>query len=98
MKTIENNKLIAEFMNERKPNLELDETKSGYHYHDSWDWLMSVIKKINILVSDSVLITNYFQNGTYIHHYTDDLYVTSNIEKVYEELIEFIKCYNIVLR
>ena len=40
---VDNNKLIAEFTGRDKA---YDERDRIYHYHESWDWLMPVIKKI----------------------------------------------------
>jgi hypothetical protein len=46
MNTQENNKLIAEFMN--YPDLGTEGDFSYLKYHSSWDWLMPVLKKINL--------------------------------------------------
>ena len=50
---IEGNKLIASFMGDTKRNLELDPNVSGYHYHDSFDWLMPVVEKIEMMNKDT---------------------------------------------
>ena len=36
---------IAEYLGERRRNLELDNS-NGYHYHDDWSWIIPVVKKI----------------------------------------------------
>jgi hypothetical protein len=46
MNTIENNKLIAEFMGYKNPSNASD---IWYHYDTSWDWLMPVVEKIEAL-------------------------------------------------
>lgn len=46
-----NNKLIAEFMGVYSKENGYDYTKIGnigVFYHTSWDWLMPVLKKINL--------------------------------------------------
>ena len=40
-----NNKLIGDFMDIQSTGLSIYK-ESRYHYHDSWDWLMPVIEKI----------------------------------------------------
>lgn len=79
---IKTNKLIAEFMNERKRNLELDNRKSGYHYHESWDWLMPVIEKL-------------FATETSGNMYKrlNDALITLNINEIYDEVVAFIRRY-----
>jgi len=52
MNTQENNKLIAKFMGERSVyNIRTDIDPMGYYedelqFHKSWDWLMTVVDKI----------------------------------------------------
>ena len=100
--TIENNKLIAEFM-------ELDFSNGAYHfkksdrhlrewikedklkYHESWDWLMMVVDKINNGYNNkySFIITSY---GAKIYE-DEELYSNSsnNVKEcVYNTIIEFI--------
>ena len=59
MNTIENNKMIAEFMGlEMLNDLQIKTPKDGgiflseLKYHTSWDWLMPVIKKIKLMGVD----------------------------------------------
>lgn len=68
MKTIEGNILIALFMASFNDNdyevLKHDLKKAGtaesLHYHDSWDWLMPVVEKIDmILLDDEFVMISY---------------------------------------
>lgn len=43
------NKLISEFMDLRSTGMSIYK-ESEYKYHTSWDWLMPVLKKINLQV------------------------------------------------
>ena len=90
---MENNKLIAEFMG-------LQFSKGEYYrplynsgdwvsenelrYHDSWDWLMPVVEKIEDYLSDNVGKVGYFDDGLTIN----------DIEVRYQAVVEFIKWYN----
>ena len=48
MKNIENNKLIAEFMEIDQVDIDTyEDTEGNLKYHTSWDWLMPVIKWYN---------------------------------------------------
>lgn len=51
MRTLEENKLIAEFMTDEPEVLKRDLQKAGalesMHYHDEWGWIMPVIQKID---------------------------------------------------
>ncbi len=42
---MDNNKLIGDFMDIRNTGLSVYK-ESAYKYHESWDWLMPVIEKI----------------------------------------------------
>ena len=42
---MKNNKLIGDFMDIRSTGLSVYK-ESAYKYHESWDWLMPVIEKI----------------------------------------------------
>ena len=66
-------------------------------YHDSWDWLMPVVEKIEtILHDDSTVHIEY--NRCWIDHYEAwaiiDVVHNSRLEAVYKAVIEFIKWYN----
>lgn len=85
---IEGNKLIASFMGDTKRNLELDPNVSGYHYHNSFDWLMPVVNKIRSLYNATVDvpfdIVDVIAEGC----------IEANIIQVYTGVVEFIKWYN----
>lgn len=79
MNTIENNKLIAEFIGiELKPN----ECGRLFRYHKSWDWLMPVVKKI--------LDISFQDEGD-----AEDFYsirdCMPDINHTYKAVVEFIK-------
>tara|TARA_R110002020_G_scaffold290332_1_gene505836 strand:+ start:1623 stop:1877 length:255 start_codon:yes stop_codon:yes gene_type:complete len=74
------NKLIAEFMEGGK-EYEVDiNTKTLKSYHTSWDWLMPVVKKC-FDTRQLLLISN-------------ESFLTMDIDVVYDRVVEFIKTYN----
>ena len=95
MDTIENNKLIAEFMGcVENPNNGVWNTECPFEgkghdletmkYHTSWDWLIPVIKKINLQLHPDTrgawrMITNC---------------VEYKIEDVHNQVVQFINQYN----
>lgn len=108
---IEGNKLIAEFMNVESFNdgryglLYISpingKTEFELKYHSSWDWLMSVVEKIENDLHDSfnVDIVNknqceIFRNGNeFIGGYGFETVYHSKIKAVYYSVVEFIKWY-----
>ena len=74
-----NNKLIAEFMNH-----EYRCDAHGNTYNNSWDWLMPVVQKIEDYLSDNVGEVGYFDDGL----------ISNDIEVRYQAVVEFIKQYN----
>jgi len=71
------NKLIAEFMDLRSTGMSIYK-ESEYKYHESWDWLMPVLIKIERIIVGEV---------TWISTYCD-------IEREYKRAVEWIKKYN----
>ena len=81
---IKNNLMIAEFMNYKVPEkaIKEDPTKPfQVAYHESWDWLIPVIDKLEDKLED---VTNHL--GDITHALTD-----YNIEETYKAVVEAIK-------
>ena len=111
MKNLENNKLIAEFEGhtinygfKKEGVLFLGHHISAYNliYDTSWNWLMPVVQKINVIddysytiqiMSMDVEIYKNFNNKTVFQSeckwQPDEL-----LQSVYEAVVEFIKWYN----
>jgi len=75
MTTTETNKLIAEFMETKDDKDRYFHESSEYffeacelEYHTSWDWLMPVVDKIDLILPDDNLVTMSF-NGCFIEWY-----------------------------
>lgn len=91
MNTIENNKLLAEFLNCKQdgngqyliPNWGWDKVEN-LKFHNDWNWLMEVVKKCK---------TIQLSNKNKIADIYDALHNT-NIDSVYKACVEFIKWYN----
>ena len=101
MNTIENNILLAEFM---QPSFngfgtyDFDGqllTKEYLKFHSDWNWLMQVVEKIESLNFIVYIETNYCQlyNATNHEELIKSIYSTK-IESVYNACVEFIKWYN----
>jgi len=103
---VKENKLIAEFMglcplsrsgfiSDKKQ--EYYTSLSDLQYHNSWDWLMPVVEKIE---EDEEIDVNILLNGTRIFKWRTDTDIVNNvamlsfekkIEHVYDAVVEFIK-------
>ena len=95
---MKDNKLIAEFMGEKFTdnsgvvqglNYKLIEKKhgkgnNGFRFHTSWDWLMPVLKKINL----------HLHPDTYGLWRMINVPTEYTIEEVHAQVVEFIKTYN----
>jgi hypothetical protein len=108
MKTKENNRMIAEFMGAKITDINgiqkpiyypiMGKSVNKLKYHESWDWLMPVVDKIESLEGTNG--NNYkftIQNET---SYIDCTNIISSpsakykIESAYEVVISFIEFYN----
>ena len=105
MKTLENNKLIAEFLGYidngcsedgflMHPITNYDVEISSLKYHKDWNWLMEVVEKIESLGYRIEIVKHicriYLSNK-------ETIVISENIPKieaVYSTVVEFIKWYN----
>ena len=104
---LENNKLIAEFMDVFISDYTSEEeewiktfNENDLLYHNSWDWLMPVVVKINSTTSFTVVIQSM---DCYVYNADSGIKVTSEqmkwnpdelIKSVYDTVIQFIKYLN----
>jgi hypothetical protein len=109
METIENNKLMAEFMgnknysycnNDNAVYFNLIDNKGKEikgNYDSDWNWLMQAVEKIDsVLPDDSVITIQYKDCHIPVNEGEFDIYInaTTKIEAVYNACVEFIKWYN----
>ena len=80
---MKNNKLIGDFMDIQSTGLSIYK-ESAYHYHDSWDWLMPVLKKIKLQIHPNNM--GMWRKVTQPIGY--------DIHEVHQEAVEFIKRYS----
>ena len=106
MKTIENNKIIAEFLSvkihpcetiENFKFLPMEERGlyNGYFvdelkYHEDWNWLMEVVKQIDKISLDAQIIWNLEVKANDIFDSLREV----NIQLTYNRVIDFINFYN----
>jgi hypothetical protein len=105
--TTENNKLIANFLGQKEQPFEFPqfgyirhdgEWKDSFHedqlkFHKDWNWLMSVVDKIESLGYDVQIVLDYctITDGDY----SETTQLGGNkMHNVYNACVEFIKCYN----
>jgi hypothetical protein len=120
MTTLEGNKLIAKFMgykfvyysnefNMLEINGKMKSLESWAKYHRNWNWLMSVVEKIEQIKYVNVLMvkTSLGEFSIEISHYTPSYHITQNnkmifvkektltkIGSVWLAIIKFIEWYN----
>lgn len=106
MKTLENNKIIAEFLSvkihpcetiEKFKFLPIEERGlyNGYFidelkYHEDWNWLMEVVKKIDEISLNAPTIWNLEGKANDIFDSMREV----NIQLTYNRVIDFINFYN----
>lgn len=95
---VENNRLIAEFMGFEKGfgtmynNCKIGEEREcffleDFKYHSDWNWLMPVVKKIYFL-------DIYYEYANQLNMFSNGVELSININRVYEQVIDFITWYN----
>lgn len=112
MSTIEDNKLIVEFIgidpkHADEYGFEFIKPLFGSHqryydwdhvkFHSSWDWLMTVVEKIESLPNVDFIIGKFhicIEKENYGYVVYDDLFKGNKIENVCEACVVFIKWYN----
>lgn len=100
MEIKEGNKLIAEFLGKkRKYESSEDVFNASLQYHKSWDWLMPVVEKIEIVSGKNTEITFWQGKQRCIildYDNVNDLEKIgeTKIEATYLAVIEFINWYN----
>ncbi len=91
--TMDNNKLIAEFMSGEHPLAGV--THEAHHnYHTSWDWLMPVVQKIESLGYVFTIQGGKAEYGEMISE-TQCFIAEDKLSSTYKAVVEFIKQYNI---
>nr|QPI16167.1 MAG: hypothetical protein NIOZUU157_00049 [Virus NIOZ-UU157] len=96
--SVENNKIIAEFMgvesfkdslaslHQGKINIDVDVYEQA-RYHTSWDWLMPVVQKIG----DEYLNTPFDETYSRLTEQYENIWT---LEDTYNAVVEFINQYN----
>lgn len=98
MNTVENNKLIAEFMGAGYEENKYSHESSDYYfesceleYHFNWNWLMPVVKKIRGIINVDLTI-NEFECVKEMELNLEPY--DYEINQVHMAVVEFIKWYN----
>jgi hypothetical protein len=93
MNNTEKNILIAEFMGVDEVDIDTWlENNSDLKYHNSWDWLMPVIKKLDSLANEKFTFAEF--DDYRIQWAMIDKPSKYPIERVYEQVVEFIEHLN----
>lgn len=91
----ENNDYIRKFMGEEKfatANHSPEVTLKNGLYHKSWDWLMPVISKIDEVCATNKMAASFLETQLGgIGYFFGNVYVCSNIEEAYCDVVDFIK-------
>ena len=101
---MENNKLIAEFMGVKSYEAsgytnfvyseDNDRTEVDLSYHDSWDWLMPVVEKIESLGYELIITESRCKINHNTDHSIEEVLhlelIGSKIEATYQAVVEFI--------
>ena len=92
---LENNKLIADFMDLGVQLHLVEHPITGEYvdakYHVSYDWLMPVVEKISSLTSKNTF-NNINSNVAFYKILS--LNIDTSLEHIYKSVVEFIKWYN----
>jgi len=97
MNTIENNKLIAEFMGYKKSlgitwfKEKAIVTENSFKYHSDWNWLMEVVDGI---VNASLPLTFDNKVNKKRVEFFKNITIYSSKDETYNACVEFIKWYN----
>ena len=107
LQIVNDNKLIAEFMEWKIDNSFPDKDKvyrlgkrielgNTFKFHSSFEWLMPVVEKIESLGYEVSIISNECEIGTEGYKYTQISLVKDDnkLRCVYKAVVEFINYYN----
>ncbi len=90
---MKDNILIAEFM-----EIEQFVNQNKLEYHNSWDWLMPVVEKIESIGYEFTIVESRCKVSNNTDHSIKELFyiekIGIKIDNVYDAVIQFIKQYN----